>query len=490
MPNTLYYGDNLPVLRNFLADESVDLIYLDPPFNSNASYNVLFKEQSGERSAAQITAFEDTWRWGWESETAYGEVVRAGPQPLSRMVQAMFEFLGRNDMMAYLVMMAQRMIELRRVLKPTGSIYLHCDPTASHYLKLLMDATFGAKNILNEIIWYYRGAGIPKGSRARRHDVILWYAKETERHYFNPDPIRQPYAEATVERFDHYIGNVRGDRDYGRQQLNPMGKHPDDVLTHIQPIAPSAKERLGYPTQKPEPLLENLISSGSKEGDVVLDPFCGCGTAVAAAERLNRRWIGIDITHLAVTLIRHRLRDAFGDNLQPYDVMGEPQDVASAAALAREDRYQFEWWALGLVDARPAQDKRKGADSGIDGYINFFDDSRKAKRVIVQVKSGNVGVSQIRDLKGVLERENAPIGVFITLKDPTGPMLREAISAGVYEPQLYPEHQFPRMQIITIEELLGGQEAQYPRFAPEATYRRSPRRHSDGRQTSISDIAG
>ena len=184
-------------------------------------------------------------------------------------------------------MMAQRMIELRRVLKPSGSIYLHCDPTASHYLKLLMDATFGAKNILNEIIWYYRGAGIPKGSRARRHDVILWYAKETERHYFNPDPIRQPYAEATVERFDHYIGNVRGDRDYGRQQLNPMGKHPDDVLAHIQPIAPSAKERLGYPTQKPEPLLENLISSGSKEGDVVLDPFCGCGTAVAAAERLN-----------------------------------------------------------------------------------------------------------------------------------------------------------------------------------------------------------
>ena len=186
--------------ENFLADESVDLIYLDPPFNSNASYNVLFKEQSGERSAAQITAFEDTWRWGWESETAYGEVVRAGPQPLSRMVQAMFEFLGRNDMMAYLVMMAQRMIELRRVLKPTGSIYLHCDPTASHYLKLLMDATFGAKNILNEIIWYYRGAGIPKGSRARRHDVILWYAKETERHYFNPDPIRQPYPESTEGR--------------------------------------------------------------------------------------------------------------------------------------------------------------------------------------------------------------------------------------------------------------------------------------------------
>ena len=484
MPNALYYGDNLPVLREYVADESVDLIYLDPPFNSNASYNVLFKERSGEQSAAQITAFEDTWRWGWESETAYEEVVRDGPEPLSRLLQAMLEFLGRNDMMAYLVMMAQRMIELRRVLKATGSIYLHCDPTASHYLKLLMDATFGTENILNEIIWYYRGAGIPKGSRARRHDVILWYAKEIGHHYFNPDPIRQPYAEATVERFDHYIGNVRGDRDYGQQRLNPLGKHPDDVITHIQPIAPSAKERLGYPTQKPESLLENLIGSGSKEGDIVLDPFCGCGTAVAAAERLGRRWIGIDVTHLAVSLIRHRLRDTFGDEIQPYDVIGEPQDLSSAEALAKDDRYQFEWWALGLVDARPAQDKRKGPDSGVDGYINFFDDSSgKAKRVIVQVKSGNVGVSQVRDLKGVLEREKAPVGLFITLKEPTRPMLGEAVAAGVYEPEQFPGHIFPRLQIITIEDLLSGREVEYPRFGPLPTIRR----RVEGRQTTLDD---
>ena len=484
MPNALYYGDNLPVLREYVADESVDLIYLDPPFNSNASYNVLFKERSEEQSAAQITAFEDTWRWGWESETAYGEVVTDGPEHLSRLLQAMLEFLGRNDMMAYLVMMAQRMIELRRVLKPTGSIYLHCDPTASHYLKLLMDATFGTEKILNEIIWYYRGAGIPKGSRARRHDVILWYAKESRLHYFNPDPIRQPYAEATTERFSHYIGNVRGDHDYGQQQLNPLGKHPDDVITHIQPIAPSAKERLGYPTQKPEPLLENLIRSGSKEGDVVLDPFCGCGTAVAAAERLGRRWIGIDVTHLAVALIRHRLRDTFGDDVQPYDVIGEPQDVASAEALAKHDRYQFEWWALGLVDARPAQDKRKGADSGVDGYVNFFDDSSgKAKRVIVQVKSGNVGVSQVRDLKGVLEREKAQIGLFITLKEPTRPMLAEAVSAGVYEPEQFPGHRSPRLQILTIEALLSGSEVEYPRLAPAST----ARRRAEGRQSTLDD---
>ena len=284
---------------------------------------------------------------------------------------------------------------MRRALKPTGSIYLHCDPRASHYLKLLLDAVFGQKNFLNEIIWYYRGAGVPRKSRAKRHDVILWYAKNNGNHYFNPDPIRQEYAEATKERFSHYIGNVRGRQDYGEQTLNPIGKHPDDVITHIQPIAPSARARLGYPTQKPEELLANIIASSSQEDDLVLDPFCGCGTSIAVAERLNRRWIGIDITHLAVTLIRHRLQTTFQQELKPYTVIGQPQDVESARALALESehdgRYQFEWWALGLVDARPAQERKKGADSGIDGYINFFDDnSGKAKRIVAQVKSGRV----------------------------------------------------------------------------------------------------
>ena len=494
MHNALYYGDNLPVLREHFADESVDLIYLDPPFNSNATYNILFDEQSGERSAAQITAFEDTWHWGWESETAYGEVIKDGPASLSRLLQAMFEFLGRNDMMAYLVVMAQRMIELHRVLKQTGSIYLHCDPTASHYLKLLMDAAFGGSNFLNEIIWYYRGAGVPKLARARRHDVLLWYAKDAGRHYFNPDPIRRPYAEATTKRFAHHIGNVRGNRDYGTQRLNPIGKHPDDVITHIQPIAPSAKERLGYPTQKPETLLKDLIASTSKEGDVVLDPFCGCGTAVAVAESLNRRWLGIDITHLAISTMKNRLHTAFMDELSDYEIIGIPKVLESAKALATESehdgRYQFEWWALGLVGALPAQDKRKGADSGIDGLINFFDDNSKAKRIIVQVKSGNIGVSQIRDLKGVLERENAQIGLFVTLKNPTRAVLHEAVSAGVYVPKQYPDLQFPRIQILTIEELLAGSEPQYPRFAPEATYRRSPRRRRpEGHQANLEDTS-
>ena len=414
MPNTLYYGDNLPVLRDYLAGESVDLVYLDPPFNSNASYNVLFKEQSGERSAAQITAFEDTWHWGWESETAFREVVQSGPEKLSRLLQAMREFLGRNDMMAYLVMMAQRMVELHRVLKPTGSIYLHCDPTASHYLKLLMDASFGKENFRREIIWQRsRSHGGTSGYNSV-HDTIFYYSK-TGKAVWNPQ--HQPHDSSYIE--SHYrlvdedgrryqLVSAHGSgpgpaRRFGDRLLEPpSGRHwawdqdridrlmaegrivftstdmprykrylddspgspLTDTWTDISPVNSQARERLGYPTQKPEALLERIIRASSNEGDVILDPFCGCGTAIAAAERLNRRWIGIDVTHLAVALIRHRLRDTFGDDLGPYDVIGEPQDVASAESLALDNRYQFEWWALGLVDARPAQDKRKGADSG------------------------------------------------------------------------------------------------------------------------------
>ncbi len=483
-PNRLYFGDNLDILREHVGDESVALIYLDPPFNSNATYNVLFRERGGSESSAQITAFDDTWSWSLESESAYQDVVARGPQKLGGLLAAMREFLGANDMMAYLTMMAERMVELRRVLKPSGSVYLHCDPTASHYLKLLMDSLFGGGNFLNEIIWHYRGAGVPKKSRAKRHDVILHYAKKRGAQFFDPDPIRQPYAEATKERFSHYIGNVRGGQDYGEQTLNPKGKHPDDVITHIQPIAPSAKERLGYPTQKPEDLLQNFISASSEEGDVVLDPFCGCGTAIISAERLNRKWIGIDVTHIAITLIRHRLNDAFGESLRPYEVIGDPKDLASAEALATDSRndgrYQFELWALGLVDARPSGDGKKGADGGIDGFINFFDDeSGKPKRIVVQVKSGGVRRADVATLKSDMERERAEIALLVTLRPPTAPMMREAAEAGFYEPQGLTAARFPRVQILTVEDLLSGaRRPEYPRYAPQTTFRRAPRSRS------------
>ena len=531
-PNHLYFGDNLDILQQHIDAESVDLIYLDPPFNSNATYNVLFRERSGEESAAQITAFDDTWRWGLESELAYHEVITEQAGKVGDLLAALRSFLGQNDMMAYLTMMAQRMVELHRVLKPTGSIYLHCDPTASHYLKLLMDAVFGADNYRSEIIWRRTNAkGLAFKGYPRNNDILLYYSKTAAFSWNRPF---RPYDQEYVERFYRYEEEGTGRRytlsdltnpnrnrpnltyewnghlrvwrwtkdrmqeahDKGliqysssglarqKRYLDEMQGNPVDTLWEdIKPIQAQAQERLGYPTQKPEALLERIINASSNEGDVVLDPFCGCGTAVAAAERLNRRWIGIDVTHLAITLIRHRMHDSFGEDLRPYEVVGEPKDLSSAESLALHDRYQFEWWALGLVDARPARDRKKGADAGIDGYINFFDDnSGKPKRIVVQVKSGNVQRNQIATLKSDMEREKADLALFITLKEPTRPMKDEAIGAGFYIPEAFPDHNFPKVQILTIDELLAGSRPEYPRYAPEATFQRAPRRRSQARQ--------
>ncbi len=496
--NKLYFGDNLDILRKYISDESVDLIYLDPPFNSNATYNVLFQEKSGEKSAAQITAFEDTWHWGQESEYAYQEIVRESPKQLADLIQAFRMFLGQNDMMAYLTMMAQRMSELHRVLKPTGSIYLHCDPTASHYLKLLMDAVFSYKNFRNEIVWCYgRWISLSKAFQ-RNHDIIFRYSK-TNNDIFNIIREIDEKRQKTLDR--GYTTNLlhNGERQLIVYKGSEHKKNIKELIKKekfvrvlyrepegnpikdwwaINIIHPKANERLGYPTQKPEALLERIISASSNEGDLVLDPFCGCGTSIAVAERLHRRWIGIDITHLAITLMRHRLHDAFRNDLSPYEIIGQPKDLESARALAQESeyegRYQFEWWALGLVDARPVHDRQKGSDKGIDGYINFFDDnSGKAKTIIVQVKSGHVSASHIRDLKGVLEREKAQIGVYITLEEPTKPMIEEAAAAGFYEPEHWPGNFYPRIQILTIQELLRGNKVDYPQHAPVATFKKA-----------------
>jgi len=534
--NKLYFGDNLDILRKYVPDESVDLIYLDPPFNSNATYNVLFHEKSGENSAAQITAFEDTWQWSQESEYAFQEISRESPKKLADLIQAFRMFLGQNDMMAYLTMMAQRMSELYRVLKPTGSIYLHCDPTASHYLKLLIDAVFGNKNFRNEIIWKRTTShgDSKQGAQhyGRVHDTILFYSKtddyiwntsfmpfsstQIEQQYYKVDPsgrryrlvtptAKKPGGDTSYEwkgvrppegRYWAYTRDKMKDMDdkgllYYSNTGQPYiiyylderpGVSAQSIWTDINPMSPTSKERLGYPTQKPESLLERIIATSSNEGDLLLDPFCGCGTAINVAERLHRRWIGIDITHLAITLMRHRLNNAFGKELSPYEIIGQPKDLESARVLAQESehsgRYQFEWWALGLVDARPAQDKKKGSDKGIDGYINFFDDnSGKAKTIIAQVKSGHVNASHIRDLKGVLEREKAHIGVYITLEEPTKPMKEEAASAGFYEPEHFPGNYYPKLQILTIQQLLDGKTVDYPRYAPVATFKKAQRIH-------------
>jgi site-specific DNA-methyltransferase (adenine-specific) len=515
--NRLYYGDNLTVLRGCIGDESADLIYLDPPFNSQATYNVLFRSTAGEKSAAQIGAFEDTWHWGDEAELAFDGVIRSGNTEAAEMLRSMRAFLKENDMMAYLTMMAVRLIELHRVLKPTGSMYLHCDPTASHYLKVLIDAVFGAANFRNEIVWK-RTSG---HSDARRfgsvHDVIFYYVKTEAAKWnvtfqkYDPEYVAQYYRYSdpdgrmwmsdnlsaaglsgggysyewkgitrlwrcpisTMERLDQdgrvfYTKN--GIPRLKRYLDESKGLPMQDTWTDIEALRSWHEERLGYPTQKPQALLERIVAASSNEGDIVLDPFCGCGTAVHAAQKLRREWIGIDITHLAISLVEKRLRDAFPGI--HFEVHGTPKDIEGARDLAARDKYQFQWWAVSLVNAVPFAGRKKGADSGIDGLIYFKPDGKTTEKSIVSVKGGdNVNVAMVRDLAHVVDRENSKIGVFITLAEPTGPMRTEAVKAGFYE-TLY--GRYPKIQILTIRELFEGKQPNIP-LVDASAFRRAPR---------------
>jgi DNA modification methylase len=512
--NQLYYGDNLPILREHVASESVDLIYLDPPFKSNADYNVLFKSPKGQGSEAQIEAFEDTWHWGNEAEKEFGELLHQPNTDLAAMAQAFRSFLGQNDMMAYLTMMGLRLVELRRVLKPTGTIYLHCDPTASHYLKILLDAVFGPLNFRNEIVWR---RSHPKGLAftrfATNHDVIFAYSQGGDAAKWNPCYTDNPRADEQYSLIDE-----KGRRYQLTSLLNPNTNRPNltyefkgvtkvwrwtkermeaadrqgmivvpregkgiprmkryldeqegipvsDFWADI-PIAAGA-ERLGYPTQKPVALLERIINASSNPGDVVLDPFCGCGTAVHAAQHLGRRWIGIDITCLAIGLVEKRLKDAFGKDC-PFEVHGTPKDLESARDLAARDKYQFQWWAVTLVDAQPFQGKKKGADTGIDGLKFFYDVmDEDARKIVVSVKGGKLKADDLRALNHVREREKADIGLLISLNEPTAQMKADAAAAGLFEGN---KMTCPRIQLLTIEGLLDGtQRAEHPDYVPNVT---------------------
>jgi len=525
MKNTLYYGDNLKVLREHVKDESVDLVYLDPPFKSDQNYNVLFAEQNGTGSAAQIRAFEDTWQWDQAAASAYEGVVEGGGQ-VSLTMQGFRQALGQNDMLAYLAMMAPRLVELRRVLKPTGSIYLHCDPTASHYLRMLLDAVFGLTNFRNEIVWQ-RTSGRKGGKQfGRVHDILLFYSKSRSRTWNPPvvpheleslhghdimrDPDGTPFRVSDLSGAGAGPPRRFGDRGeipppsarhwmYDQAGIDALlaesrivftktglprlktylrdlpGIAVTDVWRDIEPINAAAAERLGYPTQKPEALLERIVRASSNEGDVVLDPFCGCGTAVAVAHRLNRTWIGIDVTHLAISLIKYRLDTAFGDAIKDtYVVIGEPVDLHGASALAQEDPYQFQWWTLGLVGARPVEQK-KGADKGIDGRVFFHDDakSQRTKQIVLSVKAGELQVAHVRDLRGVVEREEAAIGVLLTMRKPTQSMRGEAASAGFYDSPWGTKH--PRLQILTVQELLEGKKIDMPPTRDLRTFKKAPK---------------
>ena len=546
MTKKLYYGDNLSILRENLADESVDLIYLDPPFNSKRDYNLLFKTPKGMQSDAQMVAFEDTWHWGGQAQDEFREIEKSKNTEVAEMMRALRDFLGENDMMAYLTMMANRLLELHRVLKPTGSLYLHCDPTASHYLKIVLDSVFGKVNFQNEITWKrtfaHGNVGRNYGSVA---DIVFFYTKHASKYTWN-----QPFArlsdEATEKKFGnqdangrrwqsvtlrnpglrpnlHYpykagngityephpngwSCNITRMRKYDKEGRlhfpsaaggalrlkmyadESQGERVQNIWNDIAPIGAQAAERLGYPTQKPLALLERIIEASSNEGGVVLDPFCGCGTALDAAQKLNRQWIGIDITHLAVSLIEKRLKDRHAElrAKHAFDVIGVPRDFEAARDLALRDKHQFQLWACALINVQPYRGGKKGADQGIDG-LGFIEVSKaKTEKVLASVKGGeHIGASMIRDLKGTVEREKAAIGLFVTLTPPTKPMLTEAASAGHYES---PHHgPFPKIQILTVEGLLSGAErARWPDLSQGGqTFKAAKTEGKKGKQTGL-----
>lgn len=543
--NLLYYGDNLDILRRHIKDETVDLVYLDPPFNSNQSYNVLFREKSGTQSAAQLKAFEDTWDWDEAAEQAYHEITST-PGQVADAARAMMTLLGRSEMMAYLSMMAPRLVELRRVLKSTGSLYLHCDPVASHYLKLILDSVFGGPNFCSEIVWKRSSAhSDTKQGRTNYghiHDVIFFYTK-SDNCTWNPQ--FTPYEGSYVGRDYRLVDKESGRRfrrdnltaarpggdteyewrvkkragveerwiaDLNDEHLTPKkgweyravrpyrgrywaysrdnmrkfalegrlrhtfdgmpeykrfldempGVPLQDLWIDVPPVIAGTVERLGYATQKPEALLERIIATSSNAGDTVLDPFCGCGTTIVAAQKLKRRWIGIDITQAAMVVIKKRLSDTFGGSAA-FDVIGEPVDFDSAEELAQTKPYQFQWWILGKVGARPSQSQeRKGADRGVDGRRYFHDDrSGKTKSIIFSVKAGHVSPAHVRELRGTMTRENAEMAALLCMEPATKPMIKEAIEAGFYDPAPGSKR-FPKLQILTVRDIFDGKALRMP----------------------------
>lgn len=515
--SALFYGDNLDILRREIATDSVDLVYLDPPFNSNRSYSLLFKEQSGNEAQAQMEAFDDTWTWSQESEAALEEIIDDPhvPSTVKDCMEALRRLLGDNEVLAYLVMMSARLVELRRVLKPTGTLWLHCDPTASHYLKIILDALFGPTRFRNELIWQRStGKSLATNRLPTNHDVILVYAGG-DTTTWNLDAAFIPYDEKTLDertasKYRHRDGDGRLYRLDSLINPNPnrpnltyeflgitrvwrwtkermhqahadgivvqsakgrvpqmkryldeqRGRPLGDVWTDIPPINSRADERLGYPTQKPLALLDRIIKLASNEGDVILDPFCGCGTAVDSAQRLGRRWLGIDVTTLAVDLIDKRMRDTHGEDVrESYEILGIPRDLEGAVALFRRSPFEFERWAVGLVWGQP--NERQVGDRGVDGVVRFPLSRRDRGRALVSVKGGASNPGHVRDLIGTLQSQRAELGLFVCMNPPTRGMIEAANQSGSWEHPA--NHQrFPRVQILTVAELLRGNRPNMP----------------------------
>lgn len=514
--NQLYYGDNLDVLRT-LPSDSVDLVYLDPPFNSARNYNVIFgRGEHADSAGAQIQAFEDTWAWTPVTDDQFAEYVGGGlPLRAAEALRAFHTLLGENDALAYLVNMAPRLVELHRVLKQTGTLWLHCDPTMSHYLKVLLDAIFDPRTFRNEVIWQRATVkGDAKVKLGRIHDVMLVYGKSA-RIKFNPihgkqgeeyrarfskddEDGRGPYRLAPLDSpnprpnltydykgfpspakgwrvsrevmeqldaegrlaFPTKAGGRIARKHYLAEQKGPL---LGDVWTDIGPLQAADAERLGYPTQKPLALLERILALATDPGDVVLDPFAGCGTTIDAAQKMGRPWTGIDVTYIAVDLILKRLVHSYGESvLDDIEVAGIPRDAGAAQALFDSNPFDFERWAVSLVGAQP--NAKQVGDRGIDGVGRFPLGGGKHKlgRVLVSVKGGKqLNPAMVRDLAGTLNTENAELGVLIVQRDPTRGMIEAANRAGTYT---HPANgqRLPKVQIVTVADLLEGKRPRLP----------------------------
>jgi len=455
----LFYGDNLEVMRKHIPDETVDLCYIDPPFNSKRNYNQIYNN-IGKEDKAQCIAFVDTWEWNARAEKEYDEICGNEKGIFAKqtadLIMGLHTILGRGSLLSYLISMTLRINEIHRVLKPTGSFYLHCDPTASHYLKLVLDAVFCSRkgSFINELVWFYKTGGASKNTWAKKHDVIFFYSKNKTKYTFNP--IKE--KSYMMHKYGFKKSDFKIDPDTGLQYTMVYCRDVWDLAS----IGSASAERLGYPTQKPEALLERIIKASSNEGDVVLDAYCGCGTTVAAAQKLSRQWIGIDISYQSISLIMKRLTDSHGtDIMSGITVSGIPADIESAKALAAKSddrlRKEFEKWAvLTYSDNRAMINAKKGKDYGIDGVVRIPIRKNQYGDILFSVKSGsNVNSGMIRDFRGAIAREDAAAGIFITLKEPTKDMRREAAAAGFYRNEHMRD--IEKIKIVTVEKILAGE---------------------------------
>ena len=540
MVNQLFYGDNLEVLRKHIKDETIDLCYIDPPFNSKRNYNQIYNNV-GKEDKAQAQAFIDTWTWDDHANQGLAEIQENylghfTSQSID-LISGFTKVLGKGSLLAYLVSMTLRVAEIHRVLKPTGSFYLHCDPTASHYLKIIIDAIFCSQggDFKNEITWKRTSGHSDSGKYGSVHDVIFYYTKSLKITW---NQVYQKYEQNYIDKYYRYqdddgrkwmsdnlsaAGLAGGGYQYEWNGVTKLWRCPkttmekldaagkiyytknriarikryldeskglpvQDAWNDIEALRSWHKELLGYPTQKPESLLERIIQASSNEGDIILDAYCGCGTTVAVSQKLNRQWIGIDITYQSISLILKRLEDTFGKAvLETINISGIPKDMKSAEALAlkKDDRTrkEFEKWAvLTYSNNRATINQKKGADKGIDGIAYFTGDKDEPEKIILQVKSGNVKSGDIRDLQGTITLEKAELGVFITLKPPTKDMIKTAKEAGIYKSR-YMSQPVDKIQIVTVQEIIEGQKRLDTRLSLEVL--KSAEKQREIKQTQL-----